>query len=514
MLNLITIDDERYFHQGLDKLIDWGELDIKRTGEAYNGEAGYELIVKNRPDIIMTDIRMPVIDGLELIEKVSEIEDYNPEWIILSGYDNFSFAKKAMQFGVKYYLLKPVDENELKEILLSINRKLTSRNRFGDTDPVEKRLAISAIIRRVVSFPSNTRAIEKAAKILKINGSLNYIQIVLDNDVTADVENLIRESLKELKADAASELITIFSRQMYGFILTENDRLFNDPLKLCRKLHRMCQENLNCRVFIAAGSLVPSLENLHESYISAQNALNQILFNSQSTVLSASEMTNSESVPDFGAAKEIMFFPELISGIEQNNVEEINCNLDRIFNRIISRKMNPSDIKIWITCLVIDISRIILELDGKLDDEIRKFHQLSISDRFISSAEYRDKILKFCITSALKIEKLRKLNKTGIIMVIMDYIKANYYRQISLKDLGERFSLNPVYLGQLFRNSLGISYKRYLLETKINEAKKLLSRTDLKVFEVAKSVGYSDSDYFSEQFAKITGKTPGSYRKS
>lgn len=514
MLNLITIDDERYFHQGLDKLVDWKEFNITRIGEAYNGEAGYELILKNKPDIIMTDIRMPVIDGLELIGKVAEIENYNPEWIILSGYDNFIFAKKAMQFGVKYYLLKPVDENELKEILSVINSGITKMNHFGDADPLERRLAVSAVIRRIVSYPSNIRAIEKARKILKISGPINYIQIVLDEDVSADIENLLRKNLKKLRAESASEFITIFSRQMYGFLLTENDRMFEDPLKLSRKLYKMCQGNLNCRVFIAIGKQVGSLDNLYESYSSAQIALNQILFNPQSTVMLAAEAENSESAPVFGAAREILFFPELISGIEQNNMEEINCNLDRIFDSILSRNMNKADIKIWINCLVIDISRIVLELDGKLDDDIRKFHQLSLSDRFISSIEYREKVQKFCVSSALRIEKLRKLNKTGIIMVIMDYIKANYYKQVSLKELGGRFSLNPVYLGQLFRNSLGISYKRYLLETRINEAKKLLSKTDLKVYEVAKSVGYSDSDYFSEKFVEITGKTPGAYRKN
>ncbi|MBN1649302.1 MAG: response regulator [Spirochaetales bacterium] len=513
MLKLITVDDERYFHKGLDKLINWTECSIERIGEAYNGESALETIYAKKPDIIMTDIRMPGMDGLELLRQVSEIEDYRPDWIIISGYDDFSFARNAMRYGVKYYLLKPVDESELRKILEQITESRKQEKILGTLNIVEKRLAISALIRRLISGPDNKKTVEKARQIITVEGPLRFIQIVSNIDLSSDVEFLLRSELKRIKAMYASEYITVHGRHLLGFILPENDLVNMNLQKFCHKLYKSCAAQIDNPIYLVAGPAVSGIENLYESYTGAQAMLGMILDEPGKPILIADSFLYDGNRQGEDAIKEIVFFPELICSIEQGEKEEISRYIEKILSWVYGKKLNIQSVRIWLNCLFVDISRLILELDGKLDVRIREFFQMSISDTLIIKRELFQNVCDFCIYCAERILELKRLNKSGILMLVMDYIRTNYFRELSLRDLGDRFGINPVYLGQMFKHTLSKSYKQFLLETRIDEAKKLLSRTDLKVYEVAKSVGYNDSDYFSEQFLKITGKRPAAYKK-
>lgn len=512
MQTIMIVDDERFIHLGLDKLINWKEYNIRKIGEAYDGDTALELIKKDTPDIILTDIRMPGIDGLDLISQVSKIYDYKPQWIIVSGYESFSYAKKAMNYGVKYYLLKPIDENELKSILKLFSEKYSKRNKRDLK--AEHRLAVSAIIRRLLSDSSKKEYLEKAKEILGDFTPSRYGQIIFQNTTDRDIETTLRKILLKLGLKGASERIIHIKNKQFSFIITESEVPEMELKNFAYKLQKDCSKTFNQTLYISIGIHINSLEHLNKSYISSEMAINKVLFRNKEPVFIADDMYEWEKKRNFDLAKEIMFFPGLLKSIEQNNSEEIDKYILSIYTWIKKNDVSPSSIKLWVNCLIMDITRLTVELGGKQDDYIKDFRNIVLIDPFLFSEDLFKHITKFCQYSGDMIESIKKNNQDGIVSIVIQNIRDNFNCSLSLKLLGEQYSQNHVYLGQLFKKKLGISFKTYLAGIRIEEAKKLLTRTDLKVYEVAKSVGYNDCDYFSKQFIKITGQSPFSYKKS
>ncbi len=515
MNTVLTVDDERYFHAGLDKLIHWEELECRRIGEAQNGQEALELIGELRPDIIITDIRMPAIDGLELIGLVSEMNDYSPDWIILSGYDSFSYAKRAMQFGVQNYLLKPVDETELKENLRRIVEKRTRTQLENRQDRAERQLMQSAVIRRILTGGPEPDMVMRAESLLAVKDAVRYIQVIFHKvDETADAETVLRNALEIILGHEAIQRICVFGARTFGIVFSEHDVPADGVEQVAGRLHLLCRRDYpDNEVYIAVGKRVENLFHIAESYRSSQYAMNVNIMNRKHSYVLANENTRYEELSKYKTAQNMMFFADLLESISDSDRDRLEKSLEVAFEWVREKTPSQDSLRIWLNSLFIDISRIIFELDGKLDEEIQLFYRDSLSDDAFFLGDFYGSVRRFCYHCLEVIEELKKVNRTGVIMVVTDYIKSHYREQLSLRELGEHFSINPVYLGRLFKESLGIPFKQYLAETRIAEAKKLLSRTDLRVYEVAHTVGYHDCDYFSKQFLKITGKSPGAFRR-
>lgn len=512
MYTLISVDDERYFHAGLDRLIDWQEHGFIRIGEAFDGESALDLIRKSRPSLVITDIRMPGIDGLELIARTSEIPDYQPDWIILSAYDNFSYAQKAMRHGVQHYLLKPVDESELREIL---NRVASSRrgqsNRPLSEDPEHAQLIIGSLIRRLVQGQPGNALCQSARETLGMEGPLRFVQALFPKSDHPDPETLFRELLSKAFPKQQPPLFCSFGSLSFGFLIPGGLSTADIEDNL-QRLHFHCTQASGGELYFSVGNLVPGLAELHESYHSAQFAMNKNILCFKVPSVLADQLEPLEEVQDYDAARDMLFVDGLLEDIEAGDSEGVQEHLTRLFDRMRKKQVGQGVLKIWVNSLFIDVARLILELDGKIDEELRLFYHRSNNDPGFFIGDFFEEVSAFCLHASGKIQDLKRMNRAGVIMVICDYLQANYRKQISLKSLGEQFSMNPAYLGRLFKETLGKPFKRYLAELRIAEAKKLLTRTDLKVYEVAASVGYSDCDYFAEQFTKITGESPGSLR--
>ena len=512
MYTLVSVDDERYFHRGLDRLVDWQELGYIRIGEAYDGESALELIEAERPNVVITDIRMPGIDGLELIDRVSALDEYRPDWIILSAYDNFSYAKKAMQFGVQHYLLKPVDEDELKQILAKISDERQREARRPKEDTERTQLVAGALIRRLIQGQPGQAVLQRGLEVFGGHGPYRFVQALLSQSAQQDPEQVFRDLLVRAFPKQQPPMLCGFGRLSYGFVLQGSLRPpeIKDQLQ---RLHFHCSQVLGGKLYFSVGTEVPDLAALHETYHSAQFAMNKNMLCFNSPYVLADELEPLEDVHEYDAARDLLFIEDLLSDIESDDRQGIEDQLHRLIDRLRKKQAGQGALKIWVNSLFIDVSRLIFELDGKIDETLRSFYQRSTSDPGFFLGDFFGEIFGFCTHAADLIQELKRLNRSGIIMVISDYVRANYQKALSLKDLGEQFSMNPAYLGRLFKDTLGKPFKQFLSEVRISEAKKLLTRTDLKVYEVASSVGYCDCDYFSEQFLRLTGESPGAYRQ-
>jgi len=344
LIRLLIVDDEPFFVEGLKILIDWQLYGFNLVGCAYNGEQALDLIKELKPQVVLTDLRMPEIEGLELIRICVKEMQLNIKFIIISGYDDFEYAQKAMKFGVNHYVLKPIDEDNL----------------------------IAAL-------------------------------------------NEIKESL---------------DRETSGLLNISID----EP-----------------------------------------------------------------------------FLIRIVKAISENDTITIENEFDEIKIKLSSSQNYRVQARAVLNIILAEIVKILHEL-GADTGEILDDHPKNHFDDDITFDQINDLIYSFCSKSAQKISEVKRRQTKKLVTDIEKYISQNYKENLSLKKLAQVFYLNPVYLGQLFSKHFNVFFNDYLTQKRIDEAKKLLRSTDLKVYEIAEMVGFPNVDYFISKFKKRTNSTPLKYR--
>ncbi|WP_028974215.1 response regulator [Spirochaeta cellobiosiphila] len=499
-LKLITVDDERYLHQGLDKLMNWEQWGISKVGMAYDGENAYKLIDGVRPDIIISDIRMPKLDGLNLIDKVNSLQNYHPHWIILSGYSDFAFAQQAMKFGVKHYLLKPVDPEEIKLALEQIRKESQFHSDHRQMDSSTRSFR-QLIINHKIYDDSHLN------EVLPLFRNLRYMQFMMRQE-QPDQEEVLCTLLNKFNVPLTKQSFIRLSPYKTGFLL--EDSLCSSKEVLSKLIHCSKRE-FKAEPYILLSPVLNTKEALRSSFQGIINSLACLPYTETAGLFYWTDQTQdiySVKTP----LKEALFFPELLNSIERGDQLEITKQLQQIRLWAYARKISLLALHDWIQCIVMDVTRIILELDGSVDGFMAHFRDPSYIEDLCYRKNVFDYMEQYSQEASQVIQELKRLNKAGVIMSVAKYVQEHYQESLSLKELGQIYSINPVYLGQLFKKTYSVSYKKYLCQIRMEEAQKLLASSDLKVYEVAHAVGYSDSDYFSEQFVKHTGVSPAKFR--
>jgi two-component system response regulator YesN len=380
MFKVLLVDDEPFVTKALRVLIDWEDLGYSICGEASHGEEAVELIKKIGPDVVITDIRMPKMDGLELIKYCSDVLKTNPEFIILSGYSDFRCAQQAIKYRVKEYLLKPVDEDELIGRLKAISKE----------------------------FAKKKESFDESYKKAKLNVTYNFYK--------------------------------------------------------------------------RSGCLIP------------EGNISKLSFNY-----------------NFEKILSIKHIIEAVDKGDKNNIEAI---IKEVFNQFYKSLSTVEVIKIYLNNLIVELMNLINEVGGDVDCFMQEFSSFAGSIEELNFKETEKNTLKLCIESVGYIKSLKDNSSRGVINDVEKYIKKHYMEDINLKLISEKFYMNPVYLGQQFKKYFGKHFNDYINEIRIEEAKKLLSRTNKKIYEISEAVGYKNRDYFVGRFQKSTNMTPTEYKKS
>jgi len=503
-LRLMTIDDEKYLHQGLDKLINWESLGITRIAEAYDGQTALDKIQCLRPDIILSDIRMPKIDGLSLIAEVKKLGGYDPIWVILSGYSEFSFAQKAMQFGVRHYLLKPVDPDELVATLKSIKPS-------GQQEPGREEDLLLPDLERLQRLVTEPLSQESLTPFLTSFQGKRFFQLILRQNLPNPSKSISNLLLKLNQPHGARRVLRLRDN-FWGFLLDSSELPSGYLEEFLQAFRDYAQRGDLGHLYIMVSPPLDSERILHRTLQFFQKATVYLPYDPQGAVLILPE--NSELFPPRDPhLKEMIFFPDLIKSVQENQPQEIQRHVAKIEGFCRTKGVTLEILRTWISCLAMDIVRLIIEQEGHLSEPLKAFKDPKNLDALVLSQGLFPQVEVLCLEAAEALAALKKLNKGGVIVNIAQYVRENFHKNLSLRELGGLFELSPVYLGQLFKKQYGISFKKFLSEIRIEEAKRLLSSTDLRVYEVAHSVGYADSDYFTEQFIKSAGISPSVYRE-
>ncbi|OMF19792.1 DNA-binding response regulator [Paenibacillus sp. FSL H8-0548] len=516
----ILVDDEVYTRKGLMKLIDWEACGFQIVGEADNGEDALELIKRVQPALVITDIRMPVIDGLELIRQITMENIVSPTFIIMSGYNDFNYAQQAMRFGVHDFVVKPIDDIEFSQILTKLNEKLKLKQ--DEQEKKDQQLGSEMIKLLILGEASDALIAEWEQRLNLWEAERLYYLFAELNDnhrwqpAEEQISNAAFKALVQrelVRVTGAEQPICLHEHRNRIGILVPSFLLapFNGDLeRFMIRLRTALDAHLGSRVFLYAGTPVHRLSEIRESYKAAKEAtLYKYIQEDKRIVIS--DRIQSEQLNYIGLDPvEFSFFME---HMEEMQLEAVNATVDKWFQDFREKRYAPEAVKMNIQQCLMGIMKTIRSMEGDEQSLLTLRPLLNWQDTNLSLGELKKLFLAFLEESQQCIGVLRKEQSKGDIHKIKSYIEANYSQNISLKSIAALFYVNPVYLGQLFKKTYGTYFNEFLLQLRVSEAKKLLRQSlNMRIYEIAEKVGFSTADYFVTQFEKLEHMTPTEYR--
>jgi two-component system response regulator YesN len=527
MFKLLIVDDELYIREGLKALIKWGELGFEICGLAENGQQALKLIEETKPDVIITDIKMPLINGLELIKEVKEKIRLDIKFIVLSGYCEFDYAKQAMRYGVKNYVLKPIEEEELEIIVKELYHELVNEKKDKEANLKAVNALSEISLKTILKSEADRESVDNVKKFLNVGYTeyFRYIMLEVENSFTEANEeldendkcNILRDYLVEILGEEYKYNILKddgpnCSTISYGIIVTENllENYKNDMNFLIEFIYVQLTKKINKRIYMYVGKSVNELLALRESYDSSLFTHSFRFYKKNCNVIYYDDIKDVSISSDFN---ERLNFDDLVEAIENNNTVEIDGIINSYFNEEGSSLIDMKLLPIKINYFIYQVIKIVSIMNGDTTEVIKYSSNLNLNN-FITFDEIKKGIKVFSNHCAKYINNLRQNQCCGILYDIEKYIHENCCSRITLKEVANQFYINSAYLGQIFKKRYGVSFNDYIHQYRMEKAKELLKRTDFKIYEISGKLGYKNTDNFIEKFEKINGITPLQYRKN
>lgn len=520
MFRVLLVDDEAYFRQGMMELIRWEKCGFTVSGESDNGEDALEMILNDPPDLVVTDIRMPVMDGLELVQKSVQTFGLKTKFIIVSGYDEFKYAQQAVKYGVCDFILKPIDETVMEATLAELKGKLEQEAAVA-MDQQQRMIGerIAALIRGECT-PDQAEQWRSELE-LPPSGRLYYMFAEKNESDSAltgaspkplqDVRQSTISLFKELVPDMIHPL-TYEHRGRVGLVVAEASLPEHWTVeRLAKSLQSKLQSACGDPVCVFVGASVKHLADLKGAYVTAKETMLYKYMDERRFVFLHEELHKK---PLQYVIMDHSSFAGLKEHMEENNEAAIGQAVEDIFLQFRTQCYVPEAVR---TSLHRFVSEALSTLQGmEIDTEAMTFKGPMISwyDRNITATTLKELFASFVLECSRLAARQRKDMSGGGIQKVKNYIDANYATNINLKSIAARYYMNPVYLGQLFKKTYGTYFNEYVLQLRVSEAKRLLRLTDLRIYEIADRIGFNNAEYFVSQFEKLEHMTPTEYRNS
>jgi two-component system, response regulator YesN len=507
MLKVLIVDDEPIVREGLKNVIEWQDYGYEICGEGIDGRDGLDKIMNLNPDLVLMDIKMPGMHGIEVI-KIAKEAGYKGKCIILTGYSDFEYAQSSIRLGINSYLLKPIDEDELidtvKKLYQDIEEERKLKDQITNGRKYIKEAAINSIMNGVAELDSLQEDINSCELNLlfdsfqaaKIDYSINYA--AESASLALHVEGFFQDYNN----------IDIISKDN-GTVLLFKGTSNLEAERLLERLYKNLSAKLSGDINIALGRLVNSINKVQLSYVDCKAQLNRRFFYDKNIIIW--QDTSKESQNDFNSTSLQKYIEDLYTYIEVSDFEKIEAKLKRLEIDFINSSYTPEKIKG--ICV-----NIVAELKDKIVSNYDSIKDLSSSVEDIIQAIYDKSTLKGLIDYIKQqfkeiSNKICNDSADNIMKRILNYIEKNYNKDIKLESLAEIFNYNSAYLGKMFKNYTGENFNSHIDRIRIENAKALLSNKELKVYQVSEKVGYKNIDYFYGKFKKHVGISPKEFKK-
>ncbi|WP_123043037.1 response regulator [Cohnella candidum] len=524
MHNVVIVDDEAIVSRGLSEKIDWAELECRVVGIGGNGLEGKALVDRCRPDIVITDIKMPGMNGLDLAQYMKE--NY-PECvtILLSGYTEFDYARAAVRHQVFDYLLKPVDLEDLKSCIRKVKKHLASIGTAGKQTEINREaearkasLVESGIMLNVIV--NGNKDIGILVRKLDEHGlSLRKGQTVLferydreEDPVTASllqyaIQNIVSETYDNLNIRAA-----VFSHEGQNVAVIKYnpeiqpvvfERRVLEATELCR-IH--VEQYLKINVNIGAGRVFEGLQGLHASYQSANRMLEDNLFWGMREVPAPTETADGQK-----AGVNVAVSTDWLESISEGKEEEAVRHLEAFLQEV-RRYQNKTIAFNGLMDFLVGLTRLVS------DKEMKALITKTITEipSIRTFKDYRSVLTRTVETVSRKARRELKDMSASLVDRVIDYIGANYQdSRLSLQFAAETFHVSDGHLSRLFKKETGSNFSEYLIKKRVDKAKELLELDPrIPIAGVAGRVGFTDAKYFGQVFKKHYGMTPSEFKEN
>ncbi|WP_296969579.1 response regulator [Tepidanaerobacter sp. EBM-38] len=534
MIKVVIADDEVRVCKLICNLIDWKALDMEIVGVAHNGIEALELIEKLQPDLMITDIRMPGCDGLEMIEKGKQIKE-DVDFIIISGYSHFEYAQTAIKYGVSDYLLKPINKNELLNTLNKIREKYRRKTQQLSREE-ELQLQLKDNIGKLrsgffVEMLLNKNANRADMKVDEINK--NYLfkfqpdcfQIFifkvdckykdLCENMNVVGEKIVQTLNKSLGKECFDVETYLKNSRVYGILNYDKAKQdvvrkklkssFDDILMQQRLYHEI-------EFTVGLGRAVEDIKQLEDSLLEAQWAIRQRLVEGTGNLLEYAELKNHHESCDSIIAE---LTENIESPLEVLDSEGVICEINLLKEKMLNKpNISGQEIFDLVTAIYSNCLMLLRKYKFNISDSELLYETFLLHADLCSSAEELFELLVENICKSLGIIVKDKM-QTDIKPIYMakQYIQQNYMKPITLKDVSDFVGFNDSYFSFLFKKESGKNFTEYLSEVRLNKAKELLKETNMNIANICEVVGYADLKHFRKSFTKYTGLRPNEYRK-
>lgn len=470
MLRMMIIEDELWMRRGLETMLAWDELQIQHVASAKNGREALGLMAECKPDIIMTDIKMPIIDGFTMLDKLSESIGKLPKIIIISGYNEFDYAKKAIRHGVVDYILKPVDPEELKNSVIKISKIIMNERKDSQSFT---QLELKNVIYEKLAFPLNNLR----ADFIPI--SFYYCLIFTSDPIDKGFMKKIEHEMYIITLSIGIHELTLIGCMQENTLASYVNELQHDQAIGVSSI----KSNINDSFFVAyreAEQAFQSTFNQHTKHHKFHELNLNISREEETTILKALQKGNKQLVH-----------------------KAINSVLDKY--PIFEQK--------WIIQFqfYLFLCRYLTADQMKASNQVMWLHKFKSIYTLTDLLHFYDLVFEPMIDD---ITRNFNPSKTNYILQVKEYIDCHYKSSsLSLDEASEHLNLTPAYLSYIFKKETGINFTSYVTKKRIETAKNLLLSSSLTIYEVSVEVGFNDVKYFIKVFKKETGFTPNRYRE-
>ncbi|MFC4388764.1 response regulator [Gracilibacillus marinus] len=508
MLKVFLVDDDIFVRKGIQTLINWKEYGFEVCGEADNGEDALEQIHQLKPDLVLTDIRMPVLDGLELIERVISEMNQAPSFIVISGYNDFKYAQKALRFGVEDFLLKPVDQDEIHATLERVSETIVQRN---EKNVSKNELSTETIIKSLLADDIEMSKIKNMEHPILHANKYTFVKIEA-NGMYLDYPTM-EQVMDEILTQGERDYITFYENGIgcYCVVITDLFLSKNEYTleRYFMEVDKEFNKQLDSPICIYIGKTVSTLLELKHSYSTAKDLIQYKYISNEGSVIDYN-ITNKQA---YYIDIEKMEYDQMMEYVEENNKKAIKKQVHSMLQSAVNKNLAKDAIRTIVNRLNHEVLKQIKDAN-KYDPTMDHFKQMIEWDQYpLTLDQIVELWSSFLLECASLLKEWNHTQMKGTIHQIKKFIHSNYNQPITMKSIANEFYMNPVYMGQLFKKTYGVYFKDYILNVRITEAKKLLRTTDFRVYEVAQKVGFNNPDYFVTQFEKTVGTTPSQYRK-
>lgn len=535
-IKVFLVEDEMVIRRGIKNSIDWEKEGYIFCGEASDGELAYPMIIKEKPDILITDIRMPFMDGLELCKLVKK-ELPNIKILILSGYDEFDYAKEAIRLGVTEYLLKPISSGKLLEALNGVSESI--RREKEDKDLVRKYMEEMRentehekqkfFEQMIAGNLSMADALETGKK-YEMNLSAGMYNLLLFRFTLGEENRKSGELLGEAeyaieKLTERLEYVFEFQRGVEGWaflLMADNEEQMSERVKeLSKDLEEIMKNYSTIAYFGGIGQPVARLRELEESFREAERALAARFTMELNRIISVDDIRMAQNVDTLDDI-EITSFGEIektrtmLEKFLNNGVEdEIDEFVDVYINELPEENLKSVLMRQYIIMdayiVMMSFCEKIEGIEGKMQAQSE---ELKNSMKTIQTLEEIKNYIRMLLKKIIGVrDTISGRRYSDIIEIAKDQIRKTYMSdEISLNTIAAEVGMSPSYFSSIFSKEMGKTFVEYLTEIRMDRAKELLMCSSMKTSEIGYEVGYKDPHYFSYIFKKTQNCTPKEFR--